>query len=448
MDRLPEKFLSGMESLLGEEFPAFLECYCQPAFRAVRFNPLKIQIERAEKLLPFLLSQAPFCKESCYIDPAAQGVGNHPLHHAGAYYVQEPSAAAAVTVLDPQPGDRVLDLCAAPGGKSTQIGAALQGKGLLWSNEIVRSRANILLSNIERMGIRNAVVSSCHPENLCQRLAGWFDKVLVDAPCSGEGMFRRDPDAVKEWSVSHTKACAQRQKAILHTAASAVKPGGVLAYSTCTFSPLENEGVVEGFLREHPDFALMDCGVPFGRPAGLPEARRIFPMDGGEGHFVAKLRRKEENEIERIQYNSYYENKMLNKETKDTIINLLNGILKEKPRGLIQVFGENVILLPDGLPALSGLGVLRAGVPLGELKRGRVEPAHGLFLACNPEECRQVLALGMDDPRVKAFLHGEEIDAPGFQGYAGISVEGVMAGFGKCSGGRMKNRYPKGLRAL
>lgn len=448
MDRLPEEFLSGMESLLGEEYPAFLECYCQPAFRAVRLNPMKIQIERAEKLLPFLLSQAPFCKESCYIDPAAQGVGNHPLHHAGAYYVQEPSAAAAVTVLDPQPGDRVLDLCAAPGGKSTQIGAALQGKGLLWSNEIVRSRANILLSNIERMGIRNAVVSSCHPENLCQRLAGWFDKVLVDAPCSGEGMFRRDPDAVKEWSVSHTKACAQRQKAILHTAAGAVKPGGVLAYSTCTFSPLENEGVVEGFLREHPDFALMDCGVPFGRPAGLPEARRIFPMDGGEGHFVAKLRRQEGNETEQMQYNSYYENKRLNKEIKDTIINLLNGILKEKPRGLIQVFGENAILLPDGLPALSGLGVLRAGVPLGELKRGRVEPAHGLFLACNPEECRQVLALEMDDPRVKAFLHGEEIDAPGFQGYAGISVEGVMAGFGKCSGGRMKNRYPKGLRAL
>ncbi len=449
MERLPEEFLSTMESLLGEEYPAFLECCRQPALRAVRFNPLKIQTERAEKLLPFSLSQAPFCKESRYIDPAAQGVGNHPLHHAGAYYVQEPSAAAAVTVLDPRPGDRVLDLCAAPGGKSTQIGAALQGEGLLWSNEIVRSRANILLSNIERMGIRNAVVSSCRPETLCERLTGWFDKVLVDAPCSGEGMFRRDPQAVQEWSMSHTKACAQRQKAILHTAAGAVKPGGVLVYSTCTFSPLENEGVVEGFLEEHPDFELLDCGVSFGRPAGLSKARRIFPMDGGEGHFVAKLRRKEEeNEAKQTQNISFYENRRLNKETEDTINNLLYNILKEKPQGLLQVFGENAVLLPNGMPALSGMGVLRAGVPVGELKRGRIEPAHGLFLSCKPEECRQVLALAMDDPRARAFLHGEEIDAPEFQGYAGISVEGVMTGFGKCSGGRMKNRYPKGLRTL
>lgn len=448
-ETLPEEFLAQMESLLGEEFPAFLEGCRKPAFRAVRWNPLKIQPERGAKLLPFLLSPTPFCKESYYIDPAAQGVGNHPLHHAGAYYVQEPSAAAAVTVLDPKPGDQVLDLCAAPGGKSTQIGAALQGKGLLWSNEIIRSRANILLSNIERMGIRNAVVSSCHPEILCQRLTGWFDKVLVDAPCSGEGMFRRDTEAVQEWSLGHTKACAQRQKAILHTAAGAVRLGGVLVYSTCTFSPLENEDVVESFLNEHPGFKLLDCGVSFGRLAGLSKARRIFPMDGGEGHFVAKLwRKEEENAMELLKNNSFYENKKLNKETEDTIINLLDNILKEKHQGLLQVFGENVILLPDGLPALSGLGVLRAGVPVGELKRGRIEPAHGLFLACKPEECRQVLVLTIDDPRIKAFLHGEEIDAPGFQGYAGISVEGVMTGFGKCSGGRMKNRYPKGLRTL
>lgn len=447
MERLPEEFLSVMESILGKEFPDFLECFRQQAYRAVRFNPLKMPAEKGAGLLPFCRSQTPFCSDSYYIDPLAQGVGNHPLHHAGAYYVQEPSAASAVTVLDPQPGDRVLDLCAAPGGKSTQIGAALKGKGILWSNEIVRSRANSLLSNIERLGIRNSVVSSCHPEVLCQRLAGWFDKVLVDAPCSGEGMFRRDSEAVKEWSLSHTEACAQRQGAILRTAAQTVKPGGILVYSTCTFSPLENEGVVETFLQETPGFELLDCGVSFGRPAGFSKARRIFPMDGGEGHFVAKLRRKEET-AESVEHMNCYQIKRLNKETEVSINNILNQILKQDPKGVLQVFGENVLLLPEGLPELSGLGVLRAGIIVGEHKRGRIEPAHGLFQAGKPEDFRQVLELNAGDPRIKAFLHGEEIDAPGFQGFAGISVEDVMTGFGKCSGGRMKNRYPKGLRTL
>ena len=450
MERLPKEFLSVMEPLLGGNYSDFIQSFLQPPYRAVRLNPLKITAEKAAAVLPFRLSPAPFCSESYYIDPAAQGVGSHPLHHAGAYYVQEPSAAGAVTVLDPKPGDRVLDLCAAPGGKSTQIGTALRGKGLLWSNEFVKSRTGSLLSNVERMGLRNCVVSSCYPETLCKRLAGWFDKVLVDAPCSGEGMFRRNPDAVKEWSLNHTKACAQRQEAILQTASGAVKPGGVLVYSTCTFSPLENEGVVETFLKRNRDFELIDCGVSFGRPSGLPEARRIFPMDGGEGHFIAKLRKNEESfeSVECVEKAGVYQNNKLNKEIKASISNLLNQLLIEIPKGTLQSFGETALLLPEGLPELSGLGVLRAGVPVGELRRGRVEPAHGLFVASRPEECRQVLNLTAEDPRVKAFLHGEEIDAPGFQGFAGISVEGVMTGFGKCSGGRMKNRYPKGLRTL
>ena len=191
--------------------------------------------------------------------------GRQPLHHAGAFYVQEPSAASAVTVLAPVPGDRVLDLCAAPGGKSTQIAGALQGQGLLWSNEVVRNRAQVLLSNMERMGVRNAVVSSCRPDLLCERLAGYFDKVLVDAPCSGEGMFRREPQAVKEWSLAHTEACAARQLAILNSAAQAVREGGVLVYSTCTFAPVENEGVVSAFLQKHPGFVLEETGLSGGR---------------------------------------------------------------------------------------------------------------------------------------------------------------------------------------
>ena len=242
---LPEAFAHRMKEMLGEEFPAFLAAYEQPHLKGVRVNPLKCAPETLQKAMSGL-RPSPFSPLCFYSE--TEKVGTLPLHHAGAFYSQEPSASSAVTVLDPQPGERVLDLCAAPGGKSTQIAACLMGEGLLWSNEIVRSRASILLSNMERMGVKNGVVSSCHPETLCSRLAGFFDKVLVDAPCSGEGMFRRDPQAVAEWSPEHVRACADRQLAILHSAKQAVREGGVLVYSTCTFSPEENEGVIRRFL--------------------------------------------------------------------------------------------------------------------------------------------------------------------------------------------------------
>ena len=224
---LPEAFAHRMKEMLGEEFPAFLAAYEQPYLKGVRINPLKCAPETLLKAMGGL-RPSPFSPLCFYSE--TEKVGALPLHHAGAFYSQEPSASSAVTVLDPQPGERVLDLCAAPGGKSTQIAACLMGEGLLWSNEIVRSRASILLSNMERMGVKNGVVSSCHPETLCSRLAGFFDKVLVDAPCSGEGMFRRDPQAVAEWSPEHVRACADRQLAILHSAKQAVREGGVLVY--------------------------------------------------------------------------------------------------------------------------------------------------------------------------------------------------------------------------
>lgn len=246
---LPQAFLSRMQTMLGEEYPQFVAAYQQPHFRGVRLNPLKCDRETLEAAMGSL-QPSPFSPLCFYTE--TEKVGSFPLHHAGAFYSQEPSASSAVTVLAPQPGEKVLDLCAAPGGKSTQIAACLMGQGLLWSNEIVKNRAQILLSNMERMGVKNAVVSSCHPETLCSRLAGFFDKVLVDAPCSGEGMFRRDEQAVEEWSPEHVTACADRQLAILHSAKQAVREGGVLVYSTCTFSPEENEGVIRRFLEEEP----------------------------------------------------------------------------------------------------------------------------------------------------------------------------------------------------
>ena len=223
MKNLPDDFLENLKQVLSpDEIEQYISSFDGEYFRAVRINTLKSSIERVKELLPFELRPSPFCSEGFYIPFETQGLGNLPIHRAGAFYAQEPSAMSAVTVLSVERGDIVLDLCAAPGGKSTQIASSLGGTGLLWSNEIVKSRANILLSNIERMGVRNAVVSSCHPDRLCKALSGFFDKVLVDAPCSGEGMFRKDETAVAEWSAEHSHACAERQLAILDSAAEAL----------------------------------------------------------------------------------------------------------------------------------------------------------------------------------------------------------------------------------
>ena len=292
---LPGEFLSRMEAQLGSEYPAFLACYERPAYRGVRLNPLKCGEKNLRESLPFELMPSPFSRYSFYAD-CREGIGKLPAHHAGIFYSQEPSASSAVTALDPQPGERILDLCAAPGGKSTQIAGELMGSGLLWANEPVRQRAGALMSNLERLGVRNAVVSCAYPERLCPGLTGYFHRVLVDAPCSGEGMFRREERAAKEWSPQGVEACARRQLGILDQAAGTIMEWGVLVYSTCTFSYAENEGVVREFLRGHPEFEQEKLPAAFGREdmdRGL--GRRIYPMDGGEGHFVARFRRVGEN---------------------------------------------------------------------------------------------------------------------------------------------------------
>mgnify|MGYP002261081051 CR=1 FL=1 len=437
---LPKVFLDRMKALLGGEFSDYLACMEQPPKKGVRLNPLKCDWETLEKSVPFALSPTPFsplCRTAEHLDKP----GLLPAHHAGMFYSQEPSASSAVTVLAPQPGENILDLCAAPGGKSTQIAGLLQGRGLLWANEIVRSRAAALLSNLERMGAENAVVSSCHPQKLCESLRGYFDRVLVDAPCSGEGMFRRDETAVREWTPESPAACAQRQQSILDSAALAVREGGVLVYSTCTFSVEENEGTVKSFLQRHPEFTLLPIEESFGRPAfDLPAARRIFPMDGGEGHFVAKLLRTGENPCRILTLSG-----QARKETARMARELFDSLFFDPLTAPIAQFGDKVLLLPEKLPQLSGLGVLRAGVELGEQRGNRIEPAHGLFMSRKKVQCRNSLDFSPDSPALAAFLRGEEIDS-GTAGYTAVCVNGVVTGFGKASGGRLKNRYPKGLR--
>lgn len=447
--KLPEKFLNRMKELLGGEYDEYRAALCKPYYRGLRVNTLKADAEIVKKLLDIDLKPAPFCADGYYIPFETESLGTHPLHHAGAFYMQEPSAGSAAAMLGAMPGDKVLDLCAAPGGKSTQIASALQGKGLLWSNEIVKNRANILLSNIERMGVRNAVVSNCHPELLCGRLQGFFDKVLVDAPCSGEGMFRKDSAAVEQWSPEHVTACAARQRSILNSAAKALRPGGVLVYSTCTFSKEENEEVIAAFLKENTNFELQNAEVDFGRPA-FDLARRILPMDGGEGHFAARMVKNggEETAVPQYRYDSPFLGK--NKPFEEIVYSLYDELFFEHTFGTsFALLSDKLLLLPEGLPALSGLHVLRAGVLFGEIKKNRVEPGHALFMAAKPQECRNRAELPLHGEEITRYLRGEEIPAPaGVKGFTAVCVEGLTTGFGKCSGGVLKNKYPKGLRNL
>ncbi|MDU7337484.1 MAG: RsmB/NOP family class I SAM-dependent RNA methyltransferase [Clostridium sp.] len=443
MNEYPSAFLSRMQAMLGVEFSDFLECMEQPSIRGIRLNPIKCDEKKLKNGLDFKIELSPFSPYSYQIPEAAGKPGSIPLHHAGAFYSQEPSAASAVTILNPQPGEKILDLCAAPGGKSTQIAALLNSKGLLWSNEVVRSRATVLLSNMERMGVSNAVISSCHPETLCEKLAGYFDRILVDAPCSGEGMFRRDPQAVQDWSEEHVKTCAVRQGLILDSAANALRENGILVYSTCTFSPEENEETVKAFLERHPDFVLEDSGVSFGRPGiGMPQARRIFPMDGGDGHFVAKMRKASHTTC----HISDYPYTKLTAENE--VKSLYDQIFLAPVSGFFIQNGSSIIIAPQLTPALFGLGVIRAGVMLGEVQKGRIEPAHALFLSSSPQILRQTVDFSSHSAEIRAYLHGEELEVDSaLKGYTGVAVDGVVTGFGKCSSARLKNRYPKGLRS-
>ena len=436
-------FLFRMKSLLGDEYDEFLKYYEADNFRGLRVNTSKCSIDNLKNLLDFEMKNTPFCDEGFYIPQNVVSLGNNPLHNAGAFYIQEPSATSAVTMLGVEEGDFVLDLCAAPGGKSTQIGAKLNGTGLLWSNEIVRNRANILLSNIERMGISNAVVSNCHPEILCEKLYEKFDKVLVDAPCSGEGMFRKNCDAQNEWSVEHVKSCAERQLNILNSAKQALKSGGILVYSTCTFSYEENEGVITRFLEENPDFELEDANISFGRKT-LDYACRIFPMDGGEGHFAARLRKKGESYKS---LNSEYNKKKIDSK----IIEFYDSLFIDRPFGQnIEIIKDKVIILPKNYSFdVKGLTILRAGIILGEIVKNRIEPHHSAFMAAKKEYCINAVDFDVNSTEIKAYLHGEEINVPeNIKGYTVVCVNGITTGFGKASNSRLKNKYPKGLRVL
>ena len=441
---LPVEFIARMQRLLGEEFDAFAACYDAPRFTALRLNPLKTAAP--PDLSRFGLTPVPWAKDGFYYD-AQTRPGLCAYHDAGLYYLQEPSAMAPAALLDAQPGERVLDLCAAPGGKSTQIAAAMAGRGLLVCNEINAKRAQILSSNIERMGIANALVLNEHPARLAERFAGNFDKILVDAPCSGEGMFRKEPAAAEEWTADTPAICAARQLEILHSAARMLRPGGRLVYSTCTFSPEENEGTVSAFLRAHPDFSVEESsGTPFspGRPdwveepaPGLEHTFRLWPHKlRGEGHYAAVLRRAGEEAAAEIPAEP-------GEKLPKALLEFAGDAGAEIPEGKGVLFGQSVYLAPEALPGLAGLRVLRAGLHLGECKKGRFEPAHAWALWL--KTAAQTADFAESEPEIARYLAGEALT--GSQtGWALVRVDGLSLGWLKGSNGQLKNHYPKALR--
>lgn len=489
---LPAAFLERMQRMLGDEYEAFLNGFGHENDRALRLNPLKINLDgetAAEKYGFWVrpdtadtpastaahdtgfahLTKVPWAENGYYYEAEDQP-GKHPFHDAGLYYIQEPSAMAPAELLEVCPGERVLDLCAAPGGKSTLLAEKLKGQGLLVCNEIHPARAKILSENIERMGIVNACVTNESPVRLVSFFAGYFDKILVDAPCSGEGMFRKNETACEEWSPENVKLCAGRQDEILDCAADMLLPGGRLMYSTCTFAPEENEGSVSRFLQRHTDFSLCaidkkkygweGCdGVPSyveSPAAGLENTLRLMPHRiKGEGHFAALLQkdgvprevlRGSETGVRRtVPDRELGEFPQFCRESLKTET-LWEAVGGSAVGGRFIKFGEQLYLIPDDMPELKGLKVLRPGLHLGEFKKNRFEPSHALALALLPSRARHIWNLSSDAAEVRAYLNGQTFSAEGEKGWYLICVDGYGLGWGKLAGGVMKNHYPKGLR--
>ena len=427
---LPEAFLERMKTQLGEEYEDFLKSLERPRAVALRFNPLK----GAQPTLPFVGEPVPWEPAGFYYDPEARP-GLHVYHEAGVYYLQEASAMAPVALLDPQPGEKICDLCAAPGGKTTQIAGRMGGKGFLLCNEINPKRAKILSRNIERMAVPNALVTNEHPGNLAKRFPGFFDRVLVDAPCSGEGMFRKEEAAVTDWSQETVEMCAHRQGEILHSAAQLVRPGGRLVYSTCTFAPEEDEGAVAAFLESHPEFTPEIIEAPWFVPVENG-GHRLWPHKLlGEGHFAAVLRRTggEEPDV------PLAKGERLPKEWTSFAKEL--GIIL--PEGKAVSFGQNLFWSPEEMPDISRLKVLRPGLELGTVKKDRFEPAHALALWLG--DCRNIQRYSADSEEMKAYLHGDVVPSQ-IKGWCLVCADAYSIGWGKGDGRVLKNHYPKGLR--
>ena len=446
---LPEPFQEEMRSLLDEEYEQYVKSFDDPRSLGLRVNTLRLTREECRDRLPCDTWPVPWIANGLFYEDHVR-LSKDPYYNAGLYYLQEPSAMTPASLLPVKPGDMVLDLCAAPGGKSTELGARLRGEGMLVANDISNSRAKGLLKNLELFGIANLCVTSEPPERLAAVFPGFFDSILIDAPCSGEGMFRKEEQAARQWSLENVSMCAQRQQEILQAAACMLRPGGVLVYSTCTFSPEENEGSVSVFLEEHPEFFVKKTAAYEGFAPGRPEwidARpetadtfRLWPHRlEGEGHFAAVLQKEGEAAPREFPW------KMPSVD--GSVRKLYQEFEKEALRcelpGILVLFGEQLYLLPEAF-SLKGLKVLRPGLHLGTIKKNRFEPAHALALALKPHEA--VRCCSLDVQEAGDYLKGAVFERKGEKGWQLMLADGYSIGWGKLAGGMVKNHYPKGLR--
>ena len=457
---LPEAFRKRMAAQLGAEYDDFISAYELPPVRGLRINTLKISKERFSELCPWKTEQASTLDEGLILLEDVPHIGSHPYHIAGLFYVQEPSAMSVIEAAQIEPGMRVLDLCAAPGGKSGGIAARLNGGGFLLANEIVPSRAKQLARNLERLGVVNAAVTSAHPDSIAEALPRCFARVIVDAPCSGEGMFRKDDTAIAEWSPEHAASCALRQKAILESAEKCLAPGGKLVYSTCTFSPEENEGVIDFFLERHAEYSLESM-------------HRLYPHTvKGEGHFVAVLSKHGDSA------GVYRKEQMLAGSVKAAKKSPSVRPLDKKNWQLIETFFSEALIAhapdvsqlraaasgrdrsasrltycPFDFPeALLSLPIVSLGVEVGECVRDRIKPSHSFFMAAHGLNYRNRIELSPACRELAAFLRGETLEFSGefdhcgeYSRYMPVCIHGFPVGFGKLSDGVIKNHLPKGL---
>lgn len=450
MKQLPKEYETRMRKLLGDDFDKYLNELQNPPVKAFRVNTDKISVEDFEKINIFSTEKIPYVENGYYLN--YEKVGNHPYHHAGLIYVQEPAAMAPAECVDIESDWFILDMCAAPGGKSTQLKNKLGENGVLVSNEIISSRCKILTGNVERLGLKNTVITCMDTEKLAFRFQNTFDLVMVDAPCSGEGMFRKEEIAISEWSEENVSMCAKRSAEILENAVKTLKSGGYIVYATCTFSLEENEMLIDAFLQNHPEFELVPAnervvkatadGVKFEgcKCENIGFARRFYPhISKGEGQFMAVLHHKGEKMA-----NAFYN---APKPKIDKIItDFLDDTLINYDKNYINLYNGNPIYYNNRLP-IADRTAFCCGVTIGEIRKNYILPHHQFFMALG-DNFKRKIDLSVESAELSKYLHGEEFDTNCPNGWAVVTVDGCSVGGVKVSNGRAKNHYPKGLRLM
>lgn len=450
---LPDTFTDKMKNLLGNDYKAYEDSFLQKSYNGLRFNRLKVEPSEYKTVTDFTLDPIPWTQNGYYY-MAEESPSKHPYYYAGLYYLQEPSAMTPASFLPIEPGDKVLDLCAAPGGKTTELGAKLQGQGVLVTNDISFTRSKALLKNVERFGITNAIVTSEAPAKLTSRFTDYFDKILVDAPCSGEGMFRKDSSMIKNWEEVGVSYYASLQRDIIIEASLMLKPGGLLLYSTCTFSPEENEETIEYLLSNNVDMELVDLpdhveGFDNGHPEWtisqseeFTKCKRLWPHKiKGEGHFLAMLRKREDAKGSAPAPYPYRSTKLPVEADQ-----FLNQIDMEIDSNRLEIIEDTIYYLPEGLANIKGLRILRSGLNLGKMKKNRFEPSQALAMALRKDQYPNSITLKGD--HVIKYLKCETIPLEGKNGYVLLCLNDYPLGWGKLVGGNLKNKYQPGWRMM